>query len=349
LRAHRRNGYFKDAMLERIPQLWPDPLAADKVAQGRVSMVVPTRNRAHTLRLVAPSYYLQDGVDEIVFVDDGGSDGTPGLLAELAARHPAVRTAVLRNESRQGASACRNQGAAVVRNNHILFCDDDEMLEPGYARTCLAKLTATGAAAVSGRRVYMLDGETPEEALRRFGSGMRRAPPFRPWLCEYVNGARFEGDVELPFTNAVILTPTALVRRYGFDPRYAQGNGYREETDYQMNLFVNGHRIIATNDTHSIHLSPSQVRTGGQRVPVTDRIRWSVHYTGYFYQKYWVRYAARMGVRLPRQVALGCFAAFQVYRELLRPTLHRIAMAHLTARNRRRRAAERAQLGLARP
>jgi glycosyltransferase involved in cell wall biosynthesis len=306
------------------------------VAPGRVGMVVPTRNRAHTLRLVAPSFYAQEGVDEIVFVDDAGADDTQAVIAELAALHPAVRTVVLRNAERQGASACRNLGVAALRSPYVLFCDDDEMLEPGYARTCLRKLVEHGAGAVSGRRVYMLDGEAPEAALRRFGKGMRRAAPFRPWLCEYVNGARFEGDREIPFSNAVILTITELVRRFGFDPYYAKGNGYREETDYQMNLFTNGHKILVTNDVHSIHLSPSQVRTGGQRgLSTLRRVLWSVHYTSYFYRKYWTRYAARAGVRLPRAAALACFAVFSAYREFLRPSLYRAAMSLVVARQRR--------------
>jgi len=309
-------------------------VSLDAAPATRVSMVVPTRNRAYTLRIVAPSYYAQEGVDEIVFVDDAGVDDTPALLTAVAAQHPGTQTILLRNEVRRGASACRNRGAAVARNPYILFCDDDEMLEPGYAMTCLRKLVAEGAGAVSGRRVYLLNGETAAEALQRFGNGMRRAPPFRPWLCELVNGARFEGDAELPFTNAVILTPTGLVRRFGFDPAYARGNGYREETDYQMNLFVNGYRILVTNETHSIHLSPSQVRSGGQRTSLPRRIAGQIRYTSYFYAKYWERYAARLGLRLPRQAALACFAGFALYRELLRPPLYRLAMAAVVTRRR---------------
>src|ERR671912_2326530 len=107
---------------------------------GGLGMVVPTRNRAHTLRVVAPSFYAQEGVEEIVFVDDGSTDDTQAVLADLAARHPRVRTVVMRNAERQGASACRNRGVAALSSAHVLFCDDDEMLEAGYARTCLRKL-----------------------------------------------------------------------------------------------------------------------------------------------------------------------------------------------------------------
>ncbi len=297
-----------------------------------ITIVVPTRNRAHTLRLVAPSYYNQQGVSEIVFVIDAGTDDSPAVIASVSSRYQMTLTKVIKNPERLGASQSRNVGVAEASNDFILFCDDDEYLEEGYARICLDKLQKTGAAAVSGRRVYMLADERPQDALRRFGNGLRRAKLFRPTLCEYVNGAKFDGDIEIPITNAIILTHRNLLQKFPFDPHYKRGNGYREETDYQMNLFTNGYRILVTNDTHSIHLSPQRVRTGGQRTPRWSRVYWSVHYTRYFYRKYYHKYAARTGLRVPQGVALAMFSVFAIYREYLRPTAYRVALFALRKR-----------------
>jgi len=309
-------------------------LASSPTEAALISLIVPTRNRAHTLQRVAPSYFTLDGVDEILFVDDAGTDDTAEVVARIAAEHPGVHCRVLRNAQRLGASQSRNVGVQACRNDVVLFCDDDEYLERGYARTCLAKLEKYGAGAVSGRRVYMRDGETPAQALLRFGHGLRRAAPFRPMLCEYVNGARFEGDRRQPITNAVILTRRALLLRHPFDGHYARGNGYREETDYQMNLFVNGHDIWVTNDCHSIHLPLSQVRSGGQRTSAWRRIYWENHYTRYFFGKYYAAYARRLGLATPRAVALAGFFVFSLYKELLRPGLARIVLALLDRRAR---------------
>jgi glycosyltransferase involved in cell wall biosynthesis len=302
-------------------------------------MVIPTRNRAHTLRLVAPSYFTQDLVTEIVFVSDAGDDDSEAGVTAVARAHPGVRMQFLRNAKRLGASQSRNVGVRACRNEYVLFCDDDESLEPGYARTCLAKLERLQAGAVSGRRVYMQPGETRGQALARFGHGLRDSTPFRPVLCEYVNGARFAGDRRQPITNAIILTHRRLLLEFPFDGTYARGNGYREETDYQMNLFVHGHDIWMTNDCHSLHLPLSQVRTGGQRTQAWRRIYWSIHYTNYFFGKYYAAYAARLHLRTPRWLAQVAFAAFTVYRELLRPPLHALAMAWLRRGARRLQAA----------
>jgi glycosyltransferase involved in cell wall biosynthesis len=55
-----------------------------------ISMVVPTRNRAATLTKVAPSYFAQEGVNELVFVDDQGSDDTEAVVGKIAALFPGV-------------------------------------------------------------------------------------------------------------------------------------------------------------------------------------------------------------------------------------------------------------------
>ena len=300
-----------------------------------ISIVIPTRNRAHTLRLVAHSYFAQELVDEVIFVSDAGDDDSEAVLTAIAHAHPGVRMHFLRNVRRLGAAQSRNVGVHACSNHYVLFCDDDEYLEPGYARTCLAKLERLQAAAVSGRRVYMQPGETPGGALRRFGNGLRDGAPFHPVLCEYVNGARFAGDRWQPITNAIILTHRELLLRYPFDGAYAQGNGYREETDYQMNLFVHGHDIWVTNDCHSLHLPLSEVRTGGQRTQAWRRIYWSIHYTNHLFRKYYEAYASRLHLHTPRAMALAAFAAFAVYRELLRPPLYALAMAWLRRRARR--------------
>jgi glycosyltransferase involved in cell wall biosynthesis len=303
-----------------------------------ITLIIPTRNRAHTLRLVAPSYFAQEGVSELIFVSDAGDDDTPEVIAEIARQFPDKGSRMLRNETRLGASQSRNVGVDASANEFILFCDDDEYLEAGYARILLQKLQALNAGAISGRRIYLAPGESKQSALQRFGFGIGTSKTFRPLICEYVNGAKFTGDIAIPVTNAIILTKKSLLRQFPFDSYYARGNGYREETDFQMNLFVHGFDIYVTNDCHSFHLPLSEVRTGGQRTHQFKRLYWTIFYTHYFFGRYYQRYAQRMRLRSPRWFALLVFTIFAVYRETLRPILHAIAMRVLA---RRRASAER--------
>lgn len=288
-----------------------------------ISLIVPTRNREYTLRVVAESYYSVGLVDEVIFVVDASTDDTMSFLGELADRYPNVKTQILINKERLGASHNRMRGVRAASNPYVLFCDDDMFMTPNYGMVCLDKMTEYNAAAVSGRFFHRERGEPLGDAIRRFGSGLRRVRPFHPWTIFFNNEAVLDGDSVLPLTHACILTQREMVLKYGFDTHYDRGNGYREESDYQMNLFVNGHKIMVTNDAHTIHLHRTEVTTGGQRIGSRfKRIYWSVVYTGYFYGKYWNRYAKLMGIPFGRRTALAVFVVYQAYLVLVRPIRH---------------------------
>lgn len=287
-----------------------------------ITLIVPTRNRCHTLAIVAGSFYRLRLVDEIVFVVDAATDGSSEFLAGLATAHRGKKTVILENSRRLGTPASRMRGVCGATNDLILFCDDDLFLQPGYDEVCLRKLRETGGAAVSGRHLFRLPGEAPERAIARFGNGLSRRAPFNRLFCQFVADAYYEGDIRLPLTNACILTTKELLLKYPFDPFYNAGNGYREESDFQMNLFVNGHQVVATNDTHAVHLHRSEVQGGGNRVNRLSQIFWAVYYTDYFYRKYWARYAERVGLHCPRAAALLLFSLWSVYATLLRPVRH---------------------------
>ncbi|MFK5598210.1 glycosyltransferase family 2 protein [Methylobacterium sp. HMF5984] len=298
-----------------------------------ISLIIPTRNRAHTLKYVAPSYFSQDLIDQIIFVIDAGQDDTIPLVEKIAKDWSAIDLVFIVNNKRMGASESRNIGCAQAKNDYVMFVDDDEYLESGYARICLEKLKKYNAGAVSGRRIYMLEGETPQAAISRFGIGLRGGPVFWPLICEYVNGARFRGDIEQPITNSIILTKRSLLIKFPFDSYYSRGNGYREETDYQMSLFVNNYSIIVTNDTHSIHLPKTRVAKGGQTSSIFNKIKWSIIYTNYFYNKFYAAYARRLGLHMPKTGSLMIFVIYVMYRELIRPPIHHIAMKVLKLRS----------------
>jgi glycosyltransferase involved in cell wall biosynthesis len=93
-----------------------------------VSVVVPTRNRAeHVLDVLEP--LLADrATRELVVVDDGSTDATPEVLAQLGCREPRLR--VVRREG-VGAAAARQAGVGEATGDLVLFIDDDVVGAPG--------------------------------------------------------------------------------------------------------------------------------------------------------------------------------------------------------------------------
>ncbi len=296
-----------------------------------ITLIVPTRNRAHTLRRVGESFYRQNLVTEIIFVDDAGSDESGSIITHLAESFPSIRTLILRNDGRKGAAYSRIRGYRDATNDYILFCDDDVYLEPRYAQLCLEKLRRHDVAIVSGRLVHKTATQTPEEAVAAFGIGSSRRRPFKPLVCEFRHNARFAGDIALPLTHSVILTRKSLLEEFSYDPFYSKGNGYREESDFQMNVFTHGYTILVTNEVHCVELSRQENPSGGQRISRFARLYWNVYYTNYYYRKYYDAYAERLGIRLPRAAAICLFAVYQVYVLFMAPAW-RLGIASLISR-----------------
>src|SRR5262249_51452105 len=92
-----------------------------------VSVILPTYDRAHTLRASVESLLAQQGADfEVLVVDDGSADDTPGVLAAL---RPA-RLRVLR-VPHGGVAAARNAGIAASDAPLVAFHDSDDVALPG--------------------------------------------------------------------------------------------------------------------------------------------------------------------------------------------------------------------------
>jgi Glycosyl transferase family 2 len=127
-----------------------------------VTVVVPSYNYAHFLPETAFSVLSQDGVDlRVLIVDDGSTDDTPRVTAEIAASDP--RVTVVRHEN-QGMIPTVNFAFGQVETEYVLKVDADDLLAPGALARATALLEAhPGVAFVYGRPEHFR-GPTPELA-----------------------------------------------------------------------------------------------------------------------------------------------------------------------------------------
>jgi|MTBAKSStandDraft_2_1061841.scaffolds.fasta_scaffold60296_2 glycosyltransferase involved in cell wall biosynthesis len=92
----------------------------------KVSIIIPTYNRAHFITCAIDSALSQTFTDfEIIVVDDGSTDGT----AELLRSRYGDKIVYLRQE-RQGPAAARNAGMLIARGEYISFLDSDDLYYP---------------------------------------------------------------------------------------------------------------------------------------------------------------------------------------------------------------------------
>lgn len=106
----------------------------------RVSVIIPTYNRARVIRDAVDSVLAQDFRDfELIVVDDGSTDGTRDILdAYLDAsdgNFPRIRALTQEN---RGVSAARNRGIAAASGQYVAFLDSDDLWFPKKLSTQVA-------------------------------------------------------------------------------------------------------------------------------------------------------------------------------------------------------------------
>lgn len=99
-----------------------------------VSVVVPIYNVEPYLRECVDSILAQTYQNiEIILVDDGATDGCPGICDEYDSKYPNV-TAV--HKLNGGLSDARNAGLALAKGEFVTFVDSDDWLAPQMIERC---------------------------------------------------------------------------------------------------------------------------------------------------------------------------------------------------------------------
>lgn len=115
-----------------------------------VTTLIPTYNYGRFLRECTNSVLSQRDVDvKVIIVDDGSTDETPDVTAELAADR---RVTVLRHDPNRGQLPSVNRGAEFVETEFVVKLDADDLLAPGALARATALLDAhPGVGFVYGR------------------------------------------------------------------------------------------------------------------------------------------------------------------------------------------------------
>ncbi|MDQ3392688.1 MAG: glycosyltransferase family 2 protein [Bacteroidota bacterium] len=98
--------------------------------QQLVSIIIPVFNRKDIIKETLKSIKDQSYTNwEVVFIDDGSTDGTYEYLQSLALEEPRY---ILNKRDRQpkGASSCRNMGIDMAKGDYVIFLDSDDILFP---------------------------------------------------------------------------------------------------------------------------------------------------------------------------------------------------------------------------
>ena len=92
-----------------------------------VSVIIPAYNAEKYIARCLDSVLSQQGVKEIIVVNDGSIDDTAKIVEVYANKNSKIR---LINQENQGVSVARNTGIENSKSEYITFIDADDWLEP---------------------------------------------------------------------------------------------------------------------------------------------------------------------------------------------------------------------------
>jgi len=189
------------------PRRTPD--AAEAATAARVTVVVITMNRGPLLARSVRSLFAQTHRPlEIVIVDDGSTDDTPQVIADLADEAPRDVPVVARaHERNRGIGAARNTGIDAATGAFVAFTDDDCVADPTWIEELVRPFATDERIAVTG--------------------GGIDEPADRTWAQEAAEGINFLGTEERDVRSVVgcnMAYRAEFLARQPFDPEAQYGD-----------------------------------------------------------------------------------------------------------------------------
>lgn len=188
-----------------------------------VSVVVPVRNEAENLRVLTDEIAAAlNGREpfELIYVNDGSTDGTEAAINALKVERPWLRQ--LKHASSCGQSAAVRSGVAAARAPIVATLDGDGQNDPSFIPALLNALEQGGerVGLVAGQRVGRHG--TYKKLQSRIANGVRGAI-LRDGTRDSGCGLKaFRRDLflSLPYFDALHRFLPALIRREGYGIGY---------------------------------------------------------------------------------------------------------------------------------
>jgi glycosyltransferase involved in cell wall biosynthesis len=230
-----------------------------------LSVVVPVKDEAENVvplareiaRALAP-----ERAAEIIFIDDGSTDGTAQALVALKSEIPNLR--IIQHGGNLGQSRGIRTGVRAARGSLIVTLDGDGQNDPADIPKLLAAIRnkdANGVGLVSGVRVKRKDTFSRRLASK-LGNG------FRNWMLK--DGAAdtgcglkvFQRDafLALPYFDHIHRFLITLMLREGYDVRFVEVN-HRPRLAGKSKYTNFGRMLVSVNDLLGVRWLQRRFRT----------------------------------------------------------------------------------------
>jgi N-acetylglucosaminyl-diphospho-decaprenol L-rhamnosyltransferase len=237
---------------------------------GNVSAVVPTLNPGSLLDRCLDALAAASGVDEVLVLDAGSTDGSP----VRAALRPSVRVLTMAGTSVQSRI---NRGVVEAGNEAVLLLNDDAFVDAETPRLLAEVMLARPRVGAVGAGLRWEDG-SPQKSVGRYrtlwNETLTALPAGRPVLSRLLRrgvpshkAAGVERVTWLPLCCGVVRR-SAFLHVGGFDERYSF---YYDDHDFCRRMVQHGWELAVRWDAGAVHV-------GGGVTSAKDPVGWYGRY-----------------------------------------------------------------------
>lgn len=215
----------------------------------KVSILLPTYNRAEILPSCIEGVIAQDFSDwELIVLDDCSDDNTQSIAEDFSTID--LRIHYHRNCIRKGLPLNRNVGISLSKGEFIFFIEDDLLLD----KQCLYHLLHSFD---NIKKTEMIGGIAPRLIDDNPPSGPLSDQPFilNKFTGEIFNNYSITADSVLSVitTHACTLYPKRVVEEVGQYSALFIGNYLREESDFNFRIAKKGYHFYYTSKAFAYH------------------------------------------------------------------------------------------------
>ena len=209
----------------------------------QVSIIIPlynclphTRECLRTLRATLPSGLAH----EIIFVDDGSTDGSREWLSSVAAPGRAIL-----NEKNLGFAGACNRGAAAATGEFLFFLNNDLVLLPRWLEPMLAALRAGRRIGIVGNvQLNAATGAVDHTGIEVSAEAKLVHRQWRPGPLGRLLGS--PRSVPAVTAACCLLRREVFLREGGFDEAFHNGG---EDVDLCFRLRQRGYQVVVAYDS----------------------------------------------------------------------------------------------------
>ena len=133
-----------------------------------ITAIIPTYNRAETLKRAIDSVLNQTlACEEIIIIDDGSTDETEKVLASYILKNQII---YIKTENK-GVSAARNYAINIAKGKWISFLDSDDEWLPEKNSLQLACYQDTDCSLIHGEEIWIRNGKRVNPKFKHQKSG----------------------------------------------------------------------------------------------------------------------------------------------------------------------------------